>query len=176
MKKELGHIISKKVANTTSPTPPPMNWERLDSVTTKTNPTSKNLSTITKIVLISASTVIAVSALIYCNLTKNKPTTNPQVEQTTQQTLLTPKPIKPNIKHIPVVELDSITTGKNQKSRKNIIKKNYPLTTEKLKKKDNFEANIGERTSLETPDAKRESTTTTIYEVDTIFTETYIYE
>lgn len=173
MKKELGDIVSKKVANAPLPTPPAMDWGRLDAVPTNPTATSTNgISIITKTILISSATIITLGSIFFYNYFQKE-----EVEQPV--TIIEQQPQKPTQsikKQLIVNKLDSVAQKIIEKKKVKVIRKNSPLTTEKLKKKDNFEAKIGDKNSQETPDAKRESKTTTIYEVDTVTTETYIYE
>lgn len=172
-KNELGHIIKKKVANTTPAIPPAMDWNRLDSANSILTPKGKGLSLTAKVILITTGTVVILTGAILFELNSKKETAEPvRLEEIEKIQIVEPTPKAPVLERIhSTTPLQVAPTTEPQ-----FIKKNSNVITKKRNKKDTFESKEKTINTSQTPDARKESKTTTIYEVDTVTTETYIYE
>ena len=163
MKNEFGHIIKKKVENS-SMTPPPMDWGALSDAqkatpkTTKSFITSKLGLVISGFVSIAVITVIA-SLFLSSPDSKNQPKPAVLKEES--------DPINENVQ--PEI-LDTVIIPIKEE-------KKISATLKKKKKKDKFIPLLKKNklNSAENKDTEQ-STTTILYEVDTVTTETYIYE
>lgn len=171
MKKELGDIIKNTLDEASSSNPPAMDWDRLDnaSVALETAVKSKGISLATKTVLGSLMIIVSLAGgIIFFNKGIQKTEEQPNSPEQNKTT-----------KTKQEIELEQVNTPRSidsmsVKPKEEIIEKNFLPKIRKEKKKDNFKRISKEQRVA--PNAKKESKTTTIYEVDTITIETYIYE
>jgi len=172
LKNEFGHIIKKKVENSTL-APPPMDWKGLsDAQNNAPNPSKSILSTkgliITSFVSVAVITVL-VSLFV---VTPDKPILEPVQEPNLEKNIADSTQLKIN-----KIEPDTNIVTKDPSEKKPVLEeKKISAPLRKKKKKDKFGNDSKKNKVISDPDKKTESKTTILYEVDTITTETYIYE
>ena len=173
MKNEFGHIIKKKVENS-SLTPPPMDWKGLsDAQSNSPKPTKSVLGSKAGLIVSAFVTVSVLTVLVSLFVsTPDEMKVQPEEREEKEHSILDSTSAHLNMDKL---ELDTLGKGLTPNENKAVVKEKK-ISPPLRKKKDKLGQRIKKNNSKSVENKETGSTTTIFYEVDTVTTETYIYE